>query len=163
MIMIWTIITYVLFLIGFVFLIKGADLLVDGSSSIAKKHHISPFVIGITIVAFGTSMPELLVNIFSSAQGASELAIGNVIGSNISNILLVLGVAAFIFPLTLERGTVWKAIPLSLLAAVLVLLMANDTLIDGRNFSELSRIDGFVLIGFFIIFLYYTFGIGKIK
>jgi len=160
--MLWTIITYILFLFGFFALIKGADLLVDGASSIAKRHHISPFVIGITIVAFGTSMPELLVNIFSSAQGAAELAIGNVIGSNISNVLLVLGVAAFIYPLTLEKGTVWKAIPLSLLATILILVMANDTLIDGRNFSELSRIDGLVLIGFFIIFLYYTFGIGKI-
>lgn len=159
----WTVITYLLFLIGFPLLIKGADFLVDGASAIAKKYGLSPFVIGITIVAFGTSMPELLVNLFSSAQGASELAIGNVIGSNISNILLVLGVAAFIFPLTLEKGTVWKAIPLSLLAVVMILIMANDTLLEGRNFSELSRIDGLVLIGFFIIFLYYTFGIGRIS
>jgi cation:H+ antiporter len=161
--MFWTIITYGLFILGFVILIKGADFLVDGASSIAKKYGISPFVIGITVVAFGTSMPELLVNIFSSAQGAPELAIGNIIGSNISNILLVLGIAAFIFPLTLEKGTVWKAIPLSLLAAVMILFMANDQGIEGRSFSELSRIDGFVLLGFFIIFLYYTFGIGKIS
>jgi len=160
--MFWTILTYVLFFVGFVFLIKGADLLVDGASSIAKKYGISSFVIGITIVAFGTSMPELLVNIFSSAQGASELAIGNVIGSNLSNILLVLGVSAFIFPLGLARGTVWKAIPLSVLAVIMVLVMANDNIIENRAFSELSRIDGLVLIAFFSIFLYYTFGIGKI-
>ncbi len=160
--MFWTIITYFLFILGFVILIKGADFLVDGASSIAQKYGISSFVIGITIVAFGTSMPELLVNIFSSAQDAAELAIGNVIGSNISNILLVLGVAAFIYPLILERGTVWKAIPLSLLAVIMVLIMANDHIIENRIFSELSRIDGLVLLGFFIIFLYYTFGISKI-
>ncbi len=160
--MFWTIITYILFAIGFVILIKGADLLVDGSSSIAKKYGISNFVIGITIVAFGTSMPELLVNIFSSAQGASDLAIANIIGSNITNILLILGISAFIYPLTLEKGTIWKAIPLSLLAAFLVLILANDHIIEARTFSELSRIDGLVLISFFIIFLYYTFGISKI-
>lgn len=158
----WTIITYVLFVLGFIALIKGADLLVDGASSIAKKFGISYFVIGITIVAFGTSMPELLVNIFSSAQGAAELAIGNVIGSNISNILLVLGVAAFIYPIVLEKGTIWKAIPLSLLSTVMVLILANDLIIEGRSFSELSRIDGLVLIGFFIVFIYYTFGINKV-
>ncbi len=161
--MFWTIITYILFIVGFVILIKGADFLVDGASSIAKKYGISAFVIGITIVAFGTSMPELIVNIFSSAQGAADLAIGNVIGSNISNILLVLGVAAFITPLAIKRGTIWKEIPLSLLATIIVLIMANDMLIEGRNLSELNRIDGFVLISFFLIFLYYTFGISKVK
>ncbi len=161
--MLWTIITYLLFAAGFIVLIKGADLLVDGSSSIAKKYGISSFVIGITIVAFGTSMPELLVNIFSSAQGAADLAIGNVIGSNITNILLILGIAAFIYPLTLEKGTIWKAIPLSLLAAFMVLILANDNIIEARAYSELSRIDGLVLISFFIIFLYYTFGISKIS
>jgi len=161
--MFWTVITYILFIIGFPLLIKGADFLVDGASAIAKKYGLSPFVIGITIVAFGTSMPELLVNLFSSAEGASGLAIGNVIGSNISNILLVLGVSAFISPLVLEKGTVWKAIPLSLLAAVMVLIMSNDTILEGRNFSELSRIDGLVLIAFFVIFLYYTFGISRVS
>ncbi|HDQ23048.1 MAG TPA: calcium/sodium antiporter [Candidatus Uhrbacteria bacterium] len=160
--MLEVIIIYILFVLGFVFLIKGADLLIDGASSLAQKIGISTFVIGITVVAFGTSMPELLVNVFSSAKGAADLAIGNVIGSNISNILLVLGVAAFIYPLTLKKGTIWKEIPLSLLAVFIILLMANDQLIEGKNFSELGRIDGLILIGFFIIFLYYTFGISKI-
>jgi len=160
--MLEVIIIYILFVLGFVFLIKGADLLIDGASSLAQKIGISTFVIGITVVAFGTSMPELLVNIFSSAKGAADLAIGNVIGSNISNILLVLGVAAFIYPLTLKKGTIWKEIPLSLLAVFIILLMANDQLIEGKNFSELGKIDGLILIGFFIIFLYYTFGISKI-
>lgn len=160
--MLWTIITYVLFIIGFVILIKGAGFLVEGASSIAKKYGISAFVIGITVVAFGTSLPELLVSIYSSAQGASELAIGNIIGSNISNILLVLGIAAFITPLAIKKGTVWKEIPLSLLATVVVFLLANDLLIEGMPISEITRIDGLVLIAFFIIFLYYTFGISKV-
>jgi len=155
--------TYILFIIGFVFLIKGADLLVDGASSIAKKFGISNLVIGLTIVAFGTSAPELVVNILASIKGSTELAIGNVVGSNLSNILLVLGISAIIFPLVLKRHTVWKEIPLSLLAVIIVGAMANDALLDGRGFSELARIDGIVLISFFLIFLYYTFGISKVK
>lgn len=154
--------TYVLFVVGFFILIKGADLLVDGASSIAKKFKISSLVIGLTIVAFGTSAPELAVNIFASASGNAEIAIGNILGSNIANILLILGISAMIYPLATKRNTVWKEIPLCLLAAVVLGLMANDILIDGAGFSTLSRIDGFILIAFFIIFLYYTFGIAKV-
>ena len=153
--------TYILFIIGFSLLIKGADLLVDGSASIAKKLKISSIVIGLTIVAFGTSAPEFIVNIFASAQGNSEIAIGNVLGSNIANILLILGISAIIYPITAKKNTVLKEIPLSLLAAVVLGLMANDMIIDGAGFSSITRIDGFILLSFFIIFLYYTFGITK--
>lgn len=153
--------TYILFIVGFVFLIKGADLLVDGAASVAKKLKISNIVIGLTIVAFGTSMPELIVNIFASAQGSSEIAIGNILGSNISNILLILGISALIYPITAKKNTVLKEIPLSLLAIMVLGLMANDTLIDGTLFSGITRIDGFVLIFFFIIFIYYIFSISK--
>jgi len=153
--------TYILFIIGFSLLIKGADLLVDGSASIAKKLKISSIVIGLTIVAFGTSAPEFIVNIFASAQGNSEIAIGNVLGSNIANILLILGISAIIYPITAKKNTVLKEIPLSLLAAVVLGLMANDMIIDGAGFSIITRIDGFILLSFFIIFLYYTFGITK--
>jgi len=154
--------TYILFVLGFIVLIKGADLLVDGASSIARKFRISPLVIGLTIVAFGTSAPELVVNIFASASGSSEIAIGNILGSNIANILLILGISAAIYPLTSKKNTVWKEIPLCLLAALVVGLLVNDALIDGTSFSVLSRIDGFILLSFFIIFLYYTFGIAKV-
>ncbi len=154
------ILTYILLPVGFVFLIKGAGFLVDGASSIAKRLGISTLVIGLTIVAFGTSMPELIVNIFASVNGNTDIAIGNILGSNIANILLILGISAVIFPLAVKRSTVWKEIPLALLAVVLVGLMANDALIDGGSFSGLTRIDGLVLIAFFILFLYYTFGIG---
>ncbi len=157
------IVTYLLLALGFIFLIKGADFLVDGASSIAKRFGISSLVIGLTIVAFGTSAPELVVNIFASLQGNVDIAIGNIIGSNIANILLILGASAVIFPLAVKKGTTWKEIPLSLLAVVVLALLVNDQFIDGSLPSGLTRIDGFVLLSFFIIFLYYTFGISKVS
>ncbi len=154
---------YLLLPLGLIFLIKGADFLVDGASSIAKRLNISTLVIGLTIVAFGTSAPELIVNIFASINGNTDIAIGNILGSNIANILLILGISAVIFPLTVKKGTVWKEIPLALLAVIVVALMVNDALLDGGSFSGLTRIDGFVLIAFFMIFLYYTFGISRVE
>lgn len=152
---------YILLIAGFFFLIKGADLLVNGASSVARKLKVSDLVIGLTIVAFGTSAPELFVNIYASIQGTTDIAIGNIIGSNIVNTLFILGVAAVIFPLTVTRGTVWKEIPLSLLAALLVFVMVNDVAVDGMGLNLLTRGDGLVLVAFFVIFLYYTFGIAK--
>lgn len=154
--------TYLLFVLGFFILVQGANLLVDGSASIAKKLSISSIVIGLTIVAFGTSAPEFVVNIFASMNGNTEIAIGNILGSNIANVLLILGISALIFPLTTKKNTVWKEIPFSLLAAVVLGVMVNDFRIDGGSFSGLTRIDGMVLLAFFIIFLYYTFGIAKV-
>lgn len=154
--------TYLLFIAGFFFLIKGAGFLVDGSASIAKKLKVSSIVIGLTIVAFGTSTPELIVNIFASATGNTEIAIGNILGSNIFNILFILGISSIIYPLVAKKNTAWKEVPLSLLAAILVGILANDALIDNGNFSGLTRIDGIVFMSFFIIFIYYTFSISKI-
>ncbi len=153
--------TYILFALGFIILIKGADALVDGASAIARKLRISSIVIGLTIVAFGTSAPEFIVNIFASINGNTEIAIGNILGSNIANILLILGISAIIFPLTSKKETVWKEIPFSLLAALVLGIMANDVIIDKGSFSGLTRIDGLILIAFFIIFLYYTYGIAR--
>src|SRR3989338_2419878 len=153
--------TYILLILGFGALIKGADLLVEGASSIARRLKISDLVIGLTIVAFCTSAPELFVNILASMRGASDIAIGNIVGSNIANILLILGIAALIYPLKVGRGTVWKEIPLGFLAALLIFAMANDVLFDGLVFNALTRTDGLALLAFFIIFLYYTFGIAK--
>ena len=155
--------TYILFIVGFYFLIKGADWLVGGASSIAKKFHVSNLVIGLTIVAFGTSAPELIVNLFASFQGSSDLAIGNIVGSNISNVLLILGISAIIFPLAVKRGTVFKEIPLNMLAVVVLWMLVNDVLIDKAGMSVLTRIDGGILLLFFVIFLYYTFGIAKVE
>lgn len=161
--MIGSMLTYILFIVGFILLIKGAGLLVDGSASIAKKLKISSLVIGLTIVAFGTSAPEFIVNIFASINGNTDIAIGNILGSNIVNIFLILGIAAVIYPLSTKKNTVWKEIPMSLLAALVLGVLVNDVRIDNGVFSGLTRIDGIVLLSFFIIFLYYTFGIAKVS
>lgn len=152
---------YLFLIIGFVFLIKGADFLVEGASSLARRFNVSDLVIGLTIVAFGTSTPELFVNILASSKGSTDIAIGNVIGSNIANILLILGISSFIYPLTVTKGTVWKEIPLSLLAAIVLGFVANDRIIDGRDPSAVTRIDGLILLSFFLIFLYYSASIAK--
>ena len=155
--------TYSLFIAGFYFLIKGADWLIDGASSIAKKFRVSDLMIGLTIVSFGTSSPELFVNLIASFNGNSDLAIANIVGSNISNILLILGIAAIIYPLTVKKGTTSTEIPLNMLAVVALWLLVNDVLIDGSPLSVLTRIDGFILLLFFFIFIYYTFGITKVE
>jgi len=144
---------------GFVVVILGAHFLVNGASSLAKRLAVSELVIGLTVVAFGTSLPELSVNITASIKGDAGIALGNILGSNIANIFLILGISSIIFPLAVTKGTVWKEIPLSLLAAILVGILANDYLIDRDKSSALTRIDGLVLISFFIIFLYYSVSI----
>jgi cation:H+ antiporter len=154
-------INLLILIVGFALLIKCADILVDGAASFAKKMGISTIVIGLTIVAFGTSAPELIVNLFASAQGNVEIAIGNIIGSNIANILLILGISALINNLPSPKATTWKEIPFAFLAVIVVFLMANDQIVDGQNFSIISRSEGLIMIGFFIIFLYYTFNLAK--
>lgn len=148
---------YILVLLaGFVSLILGANLLVESASSLAKRFNIPNIVIGLTIVAFGTSSPELLINVFASAQGNSQIAMGNVLGSNIFNILGILGVAALIHPLRVKSNTTWIEIPLSLLAALIVIVVVNDQIIDKGTTSSVTRIDGIILLFFFIIFMVYT-------
>jgi cation:H+ antiporter len=148
-------------MIGFAGVIKGADFLVAGASQLAKRLHVSDLVIGLTVVSFGTSVPELSVCIFASTAGSTEIAVSNVLGSNIANILLILGISSVIFPLSITKGTVWKEIPLSLLAVVLVAILANDYLIDQRQFTALTRIDGLVLMSFFLVFVSYVFGMAQ--
>lgn len=152
---------YFLFVIGFILLIKGADLLVEGSSSIAKKIGVSELIIGLTIVSLGTSAPELLVNIITSIKGSSDLGVGNIVGSNISNILLILGISAIIYPLKVKSNTTWKEIPLNIISALLLFIMVNDIFINKANASFLSRSDGLILMIFFILFMSYTFGLVK--
>jgi len=146
---------------GIVLIIYSANWLVDGASAIAKKFGINDLVIGLTIVAFGTSAPELTVNIFSAVKGSTDIAIGNVLGSNISNIFLIVGVAAVIYPIHIQNNTKWKEIPFSLLAVVILGVLANDVLIDKANTNFISRSDGLILLSFLIIFLIYTFGMAK--
>ncbi len=148
-------------IIGLAILIAGAEGLVRGASSIARKAGIKPIVIGLTIVAFGTSAPELVVNILAAIRGTADIAIGNIVGSNIVNILLILGISAVIVPLQVKRNTVWKEIPFALLAMVLVFTMGNDILFDQVGHNAITRTDGFSLIAIFAIFMFYTFGIAK--
>lgn len=148
---------FLLLLLGFLPLIYGANLLVDSASSLAKRYNIPNIVIGLTIVAFGTSAPELVVNVFSAVQKNADLALSNVIGSNIFNVAAILGISAIIFPLTVKTATTWIEVPLALLAGVMVLVMGNDILIDKAGSSMISRIDGIVLLVFFLIFLVYNY------
>lgn len=150
-----------LLLTGFVALIFGAGKLVDSASSLAVKLGIPNIVIGLTIVAFGTSAPELVVNVFAAVSGSTEMVLGNVLGSNIFNVLGILGISAVIFPLTVKTNTTWLEIPLSLLAAVGVLILAADVMLDGSTTNLISRSEGIVLLLFFTIFLVYNLTVAK--
>jgi cation:H+ antiporter len=152
---------YVLFAVGFVLLIKGADWLIEGAADIARKFRIPEIVIGLTVVAFGTSAPELAVNIIASVGGNNGLAIGNIVGSNIANVLLILGVAGSMTNLTVQKNTVWREIPFSLFAALLLGFLVNDQISGGAVTDQISRADGLVLIAMFVLFLFYTFHLGK--
>lgn len=155
------VVNIVLLVVGLAILIGGAESLVRGSASLAKRWGVSGLVIGLTVVAFGTSMPELTVNLYSAWLGNADIAIGNVIGSNIANILLILGLCAAMRTLTVRSSTVWKEIPFALLAAILVLLLGNDVLLDGGSYNAITRTDGLVLLSIFAIFCYYTYSISK--
>ena len=146
----------ILLLTGFIILIKGADWLVNGSVSLAKHYRVSELVIGLTIVAFGTSAPELVVNIISSTKGLNDLTMGNIVGSNLFNLLFILGISGMVYPLIVNIKTIWKEIPISLLAALVLYLLANFTF--NRNaLPSLDLFDGLILIALFILFLVYVF------
>jgi len=146
-----------------VLLVKGADFLVDGASSLAKRLRVSTLVIGLTIVAFGTSMPELIVNILAAVKGTGDVAFGNIIGSNLANILLILGVSALVADLKVHRSTTWKEIPFSLLAAFVLLVFAGVPILDKLSLQNLVRSQGIILVLFFLIFLYYAFELARQK
>src|SRR3989338_4899357 len=151
-----------LLIAGFYLLIKGADFLVSGASSLAKRLGVSEIVIGLTLVAFGTSLPEAFVNVFASINAQNDIVFGNIIGSNIFNIALILGIAGLVHPLLFNKNTLTKEIPFSLFAALLLFLLANNFLFLGAQ-NVLSRIDGFIFMIFFCIFLFYVFKISKTK
>ncbi len=144
-----------LIVLGFALLIKGADWLVTGASALAKKHHISDLAIGLTIVAFGTSAPELVVNIIASFQDRSDIIFGNIIGSNNFNLFFILGIAGLIIPITVQTSTVWKEIPISFFAIVLLFILTNGFFFQTDN--VLSRIDGAILLIMFGLFLFYVY------
>jgi cation:H+ antiporter len=148
---------------GLVLLIVGAELLVRGASSLAKRMAIAEIVIGLTVVAFGTSTPEMVVNVFASIENRNEIVFGNIIGSNIFNILLILGVSGLIYPVVVQRNTVWKEIPFSLLAALVLFFLVNDRWEATSSADVLSRADGLVLLLLFVIFITYTFGLTAVQ
>ena len=152
----------IVFLVGgLVLILLGANGLTDGAAAVAKRFKISDLVIGLTIVAFGTSAPELVISVMAALGGSAEMAIGNVVGSNIFNVLAIIGVTAMVMPIKVGEGTMSKEIPLVILSSIVIAFMANDILLDGGSSNVISRIDGLVLLGFFLIFLRYTFAIAR--
>ena len=149
------VILMVLIIAGFTALIFGANWLVDGSSALAKKYNVSDLIIGLTIVSFGTSAPELVVNSVASINGYSDIILGNIIGSNNFNLFITLGIAGLIYPMWVQKSTVWKEIPISFIAAIILLLLANNFFINET--SGISRLDGAILLLSFFAFLFYVF------
>ena len=143
-------------IIGFVLLVKGADWFVDGSSSVAKKLQISAVVIGLTIVAFGTSAPELAVSVSAALKGSNDIALGNVVGSNIFNTLVVLGASAAITPIAVGKSAIKKDYPMSIFAAVLLGVLCLDTILFQADGMSISRLDGMILLICFAFFMYTT-------
>ena len=141
---------------GLALILLGANYLVDGASAIAKKWGISEFVIGMTIVGIGTSTPEMVVSFLSAAQGNADIAVGNVLGSNLFNTLMILGVTALIMPLPLTGNNIKKDIPFALLAAATLIFAGSDVLLDGASANIISRTDGLMLLSLFGVFMAYT-------
>ena len=154
-------ISMIFVVIGLVLILVGANALTDGAAAVAKRFRISNLVIGLTIVAFGTSAPELTVSVLSAFKGSPDLAMGNVVGSNIFNVLLILGCTAAIVPLHVPKSTITKEVPLCILASFVLFFVAGDIWIDGAAENVLSRIDGLVLLSFFAIFFAYTLAIAR--
>lgn len=144
-------------LAGLLLILFGANWLVDGSSSIAKRFGISEFVIGLTIVGIGTSTPEMVVSFMSSFQGKADMAIGNIVGSNIFNTLMILGVTALISPLAITKNNLKRDIPLNIIVTVMLILLGMNLTIFGKGQDQLSRIDGAILLALFAGYLWTSF------
>lgn len=152
---------YILLIIGFVLLIKGADYFVEGASNIAVKLNVSPLLVGLTIVALGTSSPEATVAILAALEGSPGVVLGNVIGSNIVNITVVVGLTALIAPLTVQSETVRKEIPFAMLAAIVLMILMADVALQGAGANIINRGDGIIILLFFSVFLYYVFEMAR--
>ncbi len=147
--------TYLLLIVGFALLIKGADYFVEGSSKIAALLNVPPLLIGLTIVALGTSSPEATVSILAAINGSGDVAVGNVVGSNMFNITLTIGITALINPLKVESTTIRKEIPFTLLASVALLILMSDVALQFAGENLITRTDGLIFILFFSVFMYY--------
>lgn len=149
------ILSFVLIILGFVLLIKGADWLVNGATALARKYHVSDLAIGLTVVAFGTSAPELVVNSVASINNLPDIVLGNVIGSNNFNLFVILGVAGLILPIKVQSNTAWRQIPVSLLVVLLCLALCNNFFLGGE--VVFSTIDALIFLAGFAAFLYYVY------
>ena len=152
-----------LLIIGFILLIKGADFFVDGASSTAQNFKVSKMLIGLTIIAFGTSSPEFAVSMQSLAKGSTDMLLGNVIGSNILNILLILGVASVIHPIKIRDNTVKKELPLCMLISTLLVVLFLDIKLADGIVNQITRSDAIVILLFFTIFIYYLITLARQK
>lgn len=150
-------VTILFLILGLVILIFGANYMVEGASALAKSYHISNLTIGLTVVAFGTSAPELVVNLFAAVQGHHDIVFGNVLGSNNFNLFFILGLTGLITPLVVQSSTAWKEIPISFIAIILLFILANDHLILKADDSGLGLFDGVILLLFFALFLFYVY------
>ena len=155
-------INLILLIIGFIILIKGADIFVDGASAVAGNFKVSKMLIGLTIVAFGTSAPELAVSIKSLLSGSGDIVLGNVIGSNILNILLILGISSLFHSLSVKNNTVKKELPITILITTLFAVLLSDNLINHTK-DNFTRGDGITLILFFFVFIYYLISMARKK
>ena len=153
----------ILLIIGFIVLIKGADIFVDGASSVAGNFKVSKMLIGLTIVAFGTSAPEFAVSVKSLLSGSGDMVLGNVIGSNILNILLILGVSSMFHSLKVKDNTVKKELPITLLMTAIFIVLLSDKLFDKGFNNTFTRSDGIVILLFFLVFVYYLIKMARNK
>lgn len=157
------IINILILIIGFIVLIKGADWFVDAASSLAENFHLSKMLIALTIVAFGTSAPELAVSIKSAFSGSGDIVLGNVIGSNILNILLILGIASCVHSLNVKNATVKKELPIIIMLSILLTILMSDVIISGAKLNSLTRGDGISILLFFMVFIYYLLSVMRNK
>ena len=157
------ILNIILLIVGFVILIKGADVFVEGASGVAGNFKISKMLIGLTIVSFGTSAPEFAISIKSLLSGSGDIVLGNVIGSNIVNILLILGCSSIVHSLNVKSNTVKKELPITMLITILFAVLLSDAIFDKDMINQFSRSDGIVLLLFFTVFLYYLIKMARNK
>lgn len=148
---------------GTILILGGANFLTDGASSLAKSWGITDLVIGLTVVAFGTSAPELVISVMSAIKGNAGIAIGNIVGSNIFNILVIVGCVALVSPIKVKRSYMSNEIPLVILSALVLFICANGVILDGDSVNQISRVDGLLMLLFFAIFMRYTLSIATEK
>ena len=151
------IISILLLIVGGALVLFGADRLTDGATALARRFGVTEMVIGLTVVAFGTSLPEFVTSFMSTLKGSSDISIGNIVGSNIFNTLVIVGASALVYPIVIRKSTVTKDIPFSVLASIMLIVVVFDVALDGAAMNVLARTDGLLMLGFFSVFMAYTF------